>query len=221
MYKLALVLSTTPSFNVFRSAVTGAFSSGTFDRFMICSGFFQQRINRRGRFFASDAFTGVVLPKGSTVTVVGAYDPGNSEFDDFVQSLKRGLRSADGRPISVSQRRSVRKYVNRWHAKVFIAAEHERPRFAIIGSSNLTRSAFSPTASNNEADVLIWDDSHRETRAIATTALEAQSTAMEEGLPLPTVFVSRYDKEDSRNRNQASMSARLSTLWQDILAATN
>lgn len=172
MYKTALVLSTIPSFNVFRSALSGAFNAGHLNHFLICSGFFHERSNSRGPFYASDAFAGARLPAGSTVTVVGAYDPSSSEFDDFVAKLQMKLPALSGGSIAVEKRRSLRRYMNHWHAKIFIAREDNSYRFAVVGSSNLTRSAFDANASNNEADVIIWDDSHAPTRNVVNAALE-------------------------------------------------
>ena len=125
MYKLALVISTIPSSNTFRAALSGAFMSGHLNKFLICSGFFHERTNSKGPFYASDAFKGVTLQAGSTVTVVGAYEPSAHEFNDFVTNLSANLAES-GVPVLVDQRRSLKKYANRWHAKVFIACQEGR-----------------------------------------------------------------------------------------------
>ena len=117
MYKTAIILSTIPSVNVFRAAISGAFSSGYLDHFLVCSGFFHERLNTRGPFYASAAFATAKLPAGSTVTVVGAYDPAATEFDDFVNNLRVSLPTATGKSVSVTARRSLKRYANRWHAK--------------------------------------------------------------------------------------------------------
>lgn len=221
MFKLALVLSTKPSANIFRTALTSAFHSGHFDHFLVCSGFFHERDNTRGPFFASDAFVGARLPVGSEVTVVGAYDPAASEFDHFVSKLSRGLKTSAGGLVPVYQRRSLRKYANRWHAKVFVARAGAEHRFAVVGSSNLTRSAFDVGPSNNEADVLIWDDSHAPTRQVADVALsDQQGAGVAEDFVRPTVIISNYNPADARNTERAPMNDRLRDLWRDILFAT-
>lgn len=209
MYKTAIILSTVPSINVFRAAISGAFSAGYLDHFLICSGFFHERLNRRGPFYASAAFASAKLPAGSTVTVVGAYDPAATEFDDFVDKLRVGLPIASGKSVSVSSRRSLRRYANRWHAKIFIAREGNVHRFAVIGSSNLTRNAFDATASNNEADVIIWDDSHEPTRQIVDAALNRPDNVPADAASNPTVIVSTYDPNDARNTAQGTMNSRL------------
>lgn len=44
-----------------------------------------------------------------------------------------------------------------WHAKVFIASSNGQPCFGIVGSSNITRNAFSVGKDfNNECDVFLW-----------------------------------------------------------------
>jgi hypothetical protein len=219
MYKIALVLSTIPSYNVYRAALEKAFRSGVYDHFLICSGFFHERVNTRGTFYASDAFSTAVLPAGSTVTVVGAYVPAATEFDDFVRKLDVGLNAAGG-PVVVTKRRSLKQYANHWHAKIFVAREGQAHRFAVVGSSNLTRSAFNLAASNNETDVILWDDSHPPTRQVIDAALGSPTDGQNANASNPTVIVSNYDRNDQRNREQDSLDARLKRLWNDVLAAT-
>lgn len=219
MYKVALVLSTIPSYNVYRAALEKAFNSGAYDHFLICSGFFHERINTRGAFYASDAFATAVLPAGSTVTIVGAYDPAATEFDDFVNKVDAGLNAAGG-PVIVTKRRSLRQYANHWHAKIFVAREGQAYRFAVVGSSNLTRSAFNLTASNNEADVLLWDDSHPPTRQIVNAALGRPLDGQSANVSNPSVIVSNYDPNDQRNSAQYPLNDRLRDLWNDVIAAT-
>lgn len=219
MYKVALVLSTIPAYNVYRAALERAFHSGAYDHFLICSGFFHERINSRGPFYASDAFSNAVLPADSTVTVVGAYNPTTKEFDDFVKKVDAGLNAAGG-PVVVTKRRSLKQYANHWHAKIFIAREGQTHRFAVIGSSNLTRSAFSLPASNNEADVLLWDDSHSPTRDIVNAALGRPPEGQVENVSNPSVIVSNYDPDDERNSAQNSLNERLQGLWFDVISAT-
>jgi len=220
MYKTALVLSTIPSFNVFRAVLSGAVNSGYLDHFLICSGFFHQRVNKRGSFYASDAFSGAKLPAGSSVTVVGAYDPAATEFDDFVRRLEAGLLAASGASVAVSKRQSLRRYANHWHAKIFIAREGAAHRLAVVGSSNLTRSAFDATASNNEADVIIWDDSHAPTKQFVDSALARPLDLLADAASNPMVIVSTYDPNDPRNTDHGTMDERLKGLWDDVLAAT-
>lgn len=220
MYKIAIIISTIPSFNVYRAALEKAFRSGHYNDFLICSGFFHERNNTKGSFYASDAFSSATLPNGSSVTVVGSYAPTSKEFDNFFNKLKAGLNSKGKPKVAVIQRRSHLQYANHWHAKIFIAREANNHRLAVVGSSNLTRSAFNLSASNNEADVLIWDDSHQPTKKIVEAALSRQQDAQTGNNSNPSVFVSNYAPNDSRNSIQGSLNDRLKQLWDDVLAAT-
>jgi hypothetical protein len=221
MFKLAVVLSTMPSHNIFRRVIEGSFNSGYLTDFLICSGFFHERTNSRGAFYASNAFDSAKLPNSSEVTVVGAYDPASTEFDDFCQSLKSHLKTKTGASVPVHQRRALKKYANKWHAKIYIAKQQKDCRLAVIGSSNLTRSAFAPVASNNESDVIIWDDSHQKTRHfIDSILLEVPSpkdSLSEDG---QTILVGNYNQSDRRNNDPGSMQDRLSKIWRDVMAAT-
>jgi hypothetical protein len=230
MYKIALILSTKPAINVFRAALTRAFTSGKFDEFLICSGFFHERVYKKkpSCFYASAAFAGATLPAHSSVTVVGAYNPASTEFDDFVTTLRTSLVPSSGPPVKVFQRRSKFPYKNPWHAKIFIARNGNNHRFAIVGSSNLTRSAFDATATNNEADVIIWDDSHSLSREIIDAALATQSDQQNDDVSNPTVIISTYDPNDPLNIEHGdtssklpkTMNDRLKKLWDDVLDAT-
>lgn len=220
MYKFAIVLSTIPSHNLFRQVVQQSFRSGYLTDFLICSGFFHERSNKRGSFFASDAFTGATVPNSSSVTVVGAYEPASKEFDVFCSKLASGVKRKNGSSLPLVQRRAVKKYANKWHSKLYLAKQYRKYRLAVIGSSNLTRSAFSPASSNNESDVIIWDDSHVKTkRLIDEVLLEGRSSAAQ-GSAGQTILLGNYDPADPRNSHQGQMQNRLDKIWKDVLFAT-
>ncbi len=221
MYKLALLVSTVSTTNLFRSAVLGAFGASHHTNFLICSGFFHERTNGKGPFYASKAFAGArtMFPIGSSITTVGAYNPGCVEYVDFVNSLRGTLKNSSGGPLRVRARYAQQKWKNKWHAKIFIAAEKRVPRFAVIGSSNLTRAAFGPAPVNNESDVIIWDDSHAPTRAVANAAL-TELGDLTPRAQSPHIIVASYDQTDPRNTTVAPMDLRLVKLWRDVAAAT-
>lgn len=220
MFKLALVLSTIPAKNIFRSALTSAFHSGFLDEFLICSGFFHERDNTKGPFYASNAFHTTQLPNAAKVTVVGAYEPASNEFDAFCNSLKTNLRTQNGSRVPVYQRRANKQYANKWHAKIFIAREHGKCIFAVIGSSNLTRNAFSAAAVNNEADVVIWNQTHSSINKLVNDVFVSDRTVANASESGPDVFVSTYDRRDPRNSHRGEMTSRLDQLWRDVMSAT-
>lgn len=221
MYKIALLVSTISTTNLFRSAVLKAFSAPHHTNFLICSGFFHERTNGRGPFYASKAFAGArtTFPVGSSITTVGAYNPCCTEYLSFVSSLRGTMKNDRGSPLRVRARYAKRKWHNKWHAKIFIAAEKRVPRFAVIGSSNLTRAAFGPVPTNNESDVIIWDDSHAATRMVADSALAGlDNLPTREGKP--HIFIGNYDPADPRNTASTRMEQRLTELWKDVVTAT-
>jgi hypothetical protein len=220
MYKIALIISTIPSINVFRTVLEKSFHSGHYNHFLICSGFFQERHNSKGAFYASAAFDSATLPTGSSVTVVGAYAPNSKEFNGFTQKLSTGLNSAGKPTVIVNQRRSLKQYANHWHAKIYIARQDDEHRLAVVGSSNLTRSAFNFTASNNEADVLVWDDSHPATKKIVDEAFGEQQGDPIGSPSRPVIVVSNYEPEDPRNSFKGPLNVRLKQLWNDVITAT-
>lgn len=221
MYKVAIIISTVSARNLFRSAVISAYSAPHLTNFLICSGFFHERTNSKGPFYASDAFlrARTSFPIGSSITTVGAYNPSSVEYDAFVQALRTNLRNSAGRPLRVRQRYAVLKWRKKWHAKIFIAAEKRTPRFAIIGSSNLTRSAFAAIPENNESDVIIWDDAHVPTKVVMNGAIESLQ-ATPEGGGANHIVIANYDPSDHRNSSRLPMEQRLAKLWRDIVSVT-
>ena len=221
MYKIAVIVSTISAVNLFRSAVLQAFAAPHHSNFLICSGFFHERNPQKGPFYASRAFIGArtTFPVGSSITIVGAYNPSCTEYADFANALRSNLKNNHGLPLRVRQRYAIRKWQNRWHAKVFIAAEKRIPRFAVVGSSNLTRNAFGTGPVNNETDVIIWDDSHAPTRRAANAALESLGDGTPAG-DRPHIVIANYDHSDPRNSSPLPMNLRLVQLWKDVLAVT-
>lgn len=70
------------------------------------------------------------------------------DYKAFVTSLRSARATVDARRIKGL----------RWHAKVFILRNNSGPFLGVIGSSNITRAAFSTSAPSNwECDVVLWD----------------------------------------------------------------
>lgn len=146
---IAIILRTSSSINVFRDAIVDALGSNQFDEALLCSGFFQE--NFRGSVYQASAekqLARVCAKSGVKLTTVGIH---NSMWKPSYQNFKANMMAA-GANITCMYKPGMR-----WHAKVFIASSFGKPHFGIVGSSNITRNAFSTgTPYNNECDVFMW-----------------------------------------------------------------
>lgn len=146
---LALIFRNKANPNLFRNTVLAAIGIPGAVEILICSGFFQNHF-KGSPFCASKEGNLAKRLKASAAKVitVGVHNASwKAAFDSFNADLL-----ANG--VAVTPR-LVKSY--RWHAKVFVVSTKRGPIFAAIGSSNLTRNAFSTTMPfNYEADVLLW-----------------------------------------------------------------
>ena len=146
---IAIVLRTSGAANIFRDALIDALSSNRTDEALLCSGFFQENFNGSAYQASAEKQLGAVCANsGVKLTTVGIHNYG------WKQSYKnfRVNMLAAGANISCLYKPGMR-----WHAKVFIASSSGVPSFGIVGSSNITRNAFSiGTQYNNECDVFLW-----------------------------------------------------------------
>lgn len=97
------------------------------------------------------------------------------------------------------------------HAKIFIAKDcDDKPKLAIIGSSNLSAGAFSNTTPrwNQECDVIFWDETDECAQGVMNTVLEYLG---EEDRKM--LFVTNYNEED----NNSSLEKKLMNLEQQII----
>lgn len=152
----AVVLRNNVSVNHFRNSMIGVMNFGGGDEAIICSGFFQENFkNNQYQATLECGFCGTPFYqalKNSNIhlTTVGIHNSTWSKsYSNFVNNLRN-------RGVNI---RGLRKVSLRWHAKIFILKYGGEPVFGIIGSSNITRNAFSSTAPFNfEADVYMWKD---------------------------------------------------------------
>ena len=149
---LAIVLRTSGSINVFRDAVVDALSSNHIDEALLCSGFFQE--NFKGSAYQASAELNLATAcatSGVKLTTVGIH---NNTWKPSYKNFKANML-ASGAAITCLYKPGMH-----WHAKVFIASSSGRPVFGIVGSSNITRNAFSTGGNyNNECDVFLWSRS--------------------------------------------------------------
>lgn len=147
---IAIVLRTDGSRNIFRDAIISSLGSGHIDRAVLCSGFFQENF-KGSAYQVSDEklFSSVCAASGVSLVTVGIH---NTTWLPAYKNFQNNMRIA-GANIQCLYKRGMR-----WHAKVFIGSIGGVPNIGIVGSSNMTRNAFSTgTQFNNECDVFMWD----------------------------------------------------------------
>ncbi len=146
---ITIALRTLAAVNVFRDTIIDALSSGHADEALLCSGFFQE--NFKGSAYQASKeqqLASACAQSGVKLTTVGIH---NYSWKPSYKDFRNNMLAA-GASVQCFYKPGLR-----WHAKVFIAARHGKPILGIIGSSNITRNAFSTTAPfNNECDVFIW-----------------------------------------------------------------
>lgn len=147
---IAIILRKNKLKNPFRDIIIAAVSSGIADEALMCSGFFQE--NRTSTYCASSesGFAASCVRNNVKLITVGIH---NRQWLDSYKSFQTNLLLAG---VNANCKY---KSGNKWHAKVFIALKQGKPLLGIIGSSNITRPAFSSSAPfNRECDVIIWPE---------------------------------------------------------------
>lgn len=147
---ITIFLRTNATINLFRDAIITVLGSKKIDEALLCSGFFQDRFKGSSYEVSSEqALSTVCASSGVSLTTVGVH---NSSWRPAYINFRDNMR-AQGAKIKCMYKGGMR-----WHAKVFIGSSAGRPNIGIVGSSNMTRNAFSTSVPfNNECDVFIWD----------------------------------------------------------------
>jgi phosphatidylserine/phosphatidylglycerophosphate/cardiolipin synthase-like enzyme len=203
-----ILFRSTVGINKFRESVFRIANEPALTEVLIGSGFFQERAGYQASFETEPAISPDdlrTLLAGKTVNLVGVYN--NYWTNDFLNFY--GSLLAAGALVMPRSPAGLR-----WHAKVILAkpAHLHTPTFALIGSSNMTRPAFGPGAPFNfECDVLIWDEHHPQSDALAQ-ALDQDDALAENELP----EVVNLDYQPARNGNR-TIGDLLSRLEQTVL----
>ena len=140
------------SHNKFREIILSSLNSGTGNQAVLCSGFYQENWLRNTHYEVSTEgnFDQILLNNNIHLTTIGVYNW------SWLQAYKNFRNNLRNKGVNITARRARRFH---WHAKVFILKKDDRPILGIVGSSNMTRSAFGLTAPFNfEADVIMWLD---------------------------------------------------------------
>ena len=162
-----IILRTQQTINLFRDIIINTACSRYGDEIVLCSGFFQERRGRRTSYFASQEqnFVRRFAATGKSMITIGVHSyPWITDYRKFVNAFW-------------SRSVNIRAYLKRgghWHAKIYLLTKNNQPIFAVIGSSNYTRNAFSDsTPFNIESDVII--SNHRGLNRIITQVIEKTS----------------------------------------------
>ncbi|WP_168188950.1 phospholipase D family protein [Thiomicrorhabdus sediminis] len=148
---IAIILRNQLPVNRFRDLLVGSIKTGAGNKALLCSGFFQE--NYRGSSYQASQeinFGREVAKSKIQLDTVGIHNGvWKQSYRDFRDNMTRL-----GANINCYYKNGLK-----WHAKVFILSQDDDPVFGIIGSSNITRTAFGSINSfNYECDVIIWPD---------------------------------------------------------------
>jgi hypothetical protein len=179
---MKIILRDQANINIFRDLIINTISLKIGDSIIICSGFFQQG---RGGYFSSceKCFCCQLKKSGKKITTIGIHNPNwLPEYRLFVNFLRQSGVNITGRLYKGFH----------WHAKVYLVLDKNKPIFGIIGSSNLTRNAFSSSAPFNvEVDVVMWNDGIPNYDKIVNEILPSNN--------FDNYYTIQYNTEDNNN----------------------
>lgn len=200
---IAIVLRTSGHTNFFRDAMIRALDSGEAGEALLCSGFFQENFHNSAYRASTEQMMADVCARNRVkLTTVGIH---NHTWKHSYRNFRESLVAA-GVDLSCLYKAGMR-----WHAKVFIASlPGGAPHFGIVGSSNITRNAFSTGANyNNECDVFMW------TRASPVSALvESLTEAADDRIIIRAPFLRSYNQGKTLPELLANIKAQV--LAQDL-----
>lgn len=179
---LAIFLRKRLAVNKFRELLIKSLDSGLGDEAIICSGFFQEFFGK-SKYQASleNNLQTVLINRSISLKTIGVHNNyWISSYRNFRDSLK-----TKGVNIDAKLSKNLR-----WHAKVYVLLKDKRPIFAIIGSSNMTRNAFSTTSPFNfETDVVLWLDEFQQFKKLMNKEIEDLAQNQSE------VIIADYNKK--------------------------
>jgi len=162
---IRITLRSTVEFSPYRELLSRLIESPAGDSVLLCSGYIQTL----GRYnILRDGLLGSIKKgcgAGKVITVAGSFEdenrskyaPNREPNPYWLDSYKNFIRNLRGAKVSVEPYIAPER---NWHAKIAIRLRDDEPVAALIGSSNLTRPAYSLNADkwNFEGDVMIWSD---------------------------------------------------------------
>ena len=149
---LAIFLRKRAQVNRFRDVVIDSINAGVGTKSTLCSGFFQEMFKSSPYCASAERNLALVLANnGIELTTIGIH---NNTWLPSYKNFRNSLRNAG---VNILAKYSTSFH---WHAKIFILKQVDDPILAVVGSSNITRNAFSVSSPHNvEADVFMWRDS--------------------------------------------------------------
>jgi phosphatidylserine/phosphatidylglycerophosphate/cardiolipin synthase-like enzyme len=186
--------------NRFRDIMVDSIRSGIGNNVLLCSGFFQE-LFKASPYRASNEknLAQHLASKNLDVTTIGIHN------QSWLVSYRNFRDALVKQGVNVSARFTGRL---RWHAKIYIYSKDKDPLLGIIGSSNITRNAFSDSDPFNfESDVVLWDSTHRRINKLMERISDNIDDPHE-------VIHARYIRKWNSNLTEA---ARLRQLREDVL----
>ncbi len=148
---LSITLRTTKDTSHFRRNLLNLIRTPGTEKLLLCSGYVSEGSSYS--VLNDELLHAIQSHCSKVITVAGMFGFFNwkPRYLDFVRKLKTSGINVDSYSIKRGN----------WHAKVAMKLNHERPIACIVGSSNLTSSAYREKKGrfNHEADVLMWEDS--------------------------------------------------------------
>ncbi|RWU08036.1 NgoFVII family restriction endonuclease [Pseudidiomarina gelatinasegens] len=158
MLAIAIILRNQLPVNRFRDLLIGSIQTGAGDNALLCSGFFQENFKGSAYQASAERNFGLEVARSKIeLNTVGVHNGSwKQSYRDFRDNMK-----ALGANINCYYKNGLK-----WHAKVFVLSKGAEPVFGIIGSSNITRTAFGSQSNfNYECDVMIWPDENKKISA--------------------------------------------------------
>lgn len=199
--KVVIFLRKNLPINRFRDLLISSIGSGKGNRVLLCSGFFQENYKSSSyRATLEPRFIDALVKNKISLTTVGIHN--NTwlpSYKAFITNLKKAKVNVFAKHLSALK----------WHAKVFILFKDDTPLFGIIGSSNITRRAFSTEKDfNYECDVVL-----------ATNKMQAELNLFTDTINDPSeIIISDYNIEENKG---ITIEDRLMDLEKEIMSIRN
>lgn len=147
---IAIVLRRDVAKNAFRDVIINTINSAISDEVLMCSGFFQEHRNSPYQATLEMGLAAACVKTNLKLVTVGVH---NRQWLASYRNFQANL-IASGVNAHCKYKHGLQ-----WHAKVFIALKAGKPLLGVIGSSNITRPAFSTSLPfNRECDVILWPE---------------------------------------------------------------